>query len=115
MIPETSALYRQVALALEAKGVTGLMDACPRTALHNNRHGVRCAVCGGARFVAPLEAECFYRLTIAYKGVAVGMNWEGTLWRASMQNRCYDGTSPLTALLRATAAALGIEAQEAAE
>ena len=77
MTLETEALYRRVALALEAGGVTGLMDVCP-VLIENptieqvqdiiNRgiwltrvHSLDCE-CSGTGVVVPSEAECFLRL-----------------------------------------------------
>ena|SRR3990167_5597557 len=103
MTPETSALYRQVALALEAKSVTGLMDECQFA-----KHHLACSICAPCHFcsgtgvVVPSEAECFWRLVTAWN-----------IHEAHRQG-CPQDFDLLGNWLRATAAALGIEAQEEA-
>ena len=135
MTTETATLYRQVAQALDAQGVEhGLLDECGCSFLMNN-HAVHCAgrgsehnrslyqrggyhkCCHGFGVVVPSDAECFYRLVLAYKGAQVWRKYlkPDSPWQThglgdEFGHPSYvEGTTPLDALLRAVAQSLGLE------
>ena len=111
MTPETATLYRQVAQALDARGVEyGLLDWCeggwdeyamddkPCTEKSNCAGG-----CRGTGTVVPSEAECHFRLA----NVARETTLDRHLW-ARVWVMLYREPKMLDALLRAVAQGLGL-------
>jgi len=118
MTPELQALYRQVAQALDARGVEhGLLGDCrlccgkgAHTGLINpeTRNWTTCEECQGIGTIVPSEAECFYRLFKVAGSRHYELDWRGR-WTVD-DDEDTGSNNPLDALLRAAAQSLGLEA-----
>ena len=120
---KNEALYRRIAQALEQWGVEPtLLDGCPVKANPFKLHDQPCRVCYDTGTVVPLQAECFWRLTLAIlkEGIReiIITDWSDTqmndvgvtLVKANTRSNVFEsGTDPLDALVQAVAKSLGLE------